>query len=100
MGIDWYDGSESFVDSNAPSLAVGFSNGKVKIMKFGPIHTSFGHHLQSLKVPGSGINGLSWKGGELRIALIISGDILERLWYILFTKSDRPEHCVGILKNR
>jgi len=37
MGIDWYDGSESFVDSNAPSLAVGFSNGKVQIMKFGPI---------------------------------------------------------------
>jgi WD repeat-containing protein 35 len=33
IGIDWYDGSEGYVDPNAPSLAICFSNGKCQIMR-------------------------------------------------------------------
>ncbi len=33
IGVDWYDGSEGYVDPSAPSLAIGFSNGKIQIMR-------------------------------------------------------------------
>src|SRR5690349_16203179 len=64
-------------------------------------------HLRSLKVPGSGINGLSWEGGGLRIALAVDSFIYfanirpDYKWgyfgktlVYAFTKPDRPEHCV------
>lgn len=33
IGVDWYDGSEGYIDPNAPSLAVGYASGKVQIMR-------------------------------------------------------------------
>eukprot|EP00753_Platysulcus_tardus_P015766 PLAT5272.2.p1 GENE.PLAT5272.2~~PLAT5272.2.p1 ORF type:complete len:1194 (+),score=710.47 PLAT5272.2:43-3624(+) len=33
VGLHWYDGSEGYVDSDAPSLAVAFSNGRVQITR-------------------------------------------------------------------
>ena len=63
--------------------------------------------MRSLKVPGSGINGLDWEGGGLRIALAVDSFIYfanirpdykwgyfgKTLVYAC-TKPDRPEHCV------
>lgn len=33
IAIDWYNGSEGYVDANAPSLGVAFTNGKVQLMR-------------------------------------------------------------------
>lgn len=33
VGIEWYDGSEGYIEPSAPSLAVCFSNGKVQLMR-------------------------------------------------------------------
>eukprot|EP00727_Mastigamoeba_balamuthi_P004271 m51a1_g13841 hypothetical protein (1211) ;mRNA; r:520608-525261 len=32
VAIDWYDGSEGFVESNCPTLAVAFENGRIQLM--------------------------------------------------------------------
>ena len=63
--------------------------------------------MRTLKVPGSGINGLAWEGGGLRVALAVDSFIYfanirpDYKWgyfgktlVYAFTKPDRPEHCV------
>eukprot|EP01116_Phalansterium_solitarium_P021577 TRINITY_DN6773_c0_g1_i3.p1 TRINITY_DN6773_c0_g1~~TRINITY_DN6773_c0_g1_i3.p1 ORF type:complete len:1019 (-),score=496.25 TRINITY_DN6773_c0_g1_i3:92-3148(-) len=174
VGIDWYDGSQGYVDPNAPSLAVAFSNGRIQLMRnevdekaliietglrisrikwncAGTVlavsgaslpteaerkalearqrdgedkpdgdqpdpdkesnavqfYTPFGRHLRSLKVPGTGINGLSWEGSGLRIALAVDSFIYfanirpDYKWgyfgktlVYAYTKPERSEHCV------
>ena len=32
-GIDWYDGSEGYIDGACPCLAIGYQNGRVQIMR-------------------------------------------------------------------
>ena len=155
IGIDWYDGKEGYVEQDCPTLAVGFSNGLVQIMRseddespvlidtgleatnlkwntmgsvlaisgsqtvrHGPngdsrkismvqFYSPFGQHLRTLKVPGTGINALTWEGASLRIALAVDSFIYfanirqDYKWGYFsntlvygFTKADRPEHCV------
>lgn len=50
-----------------------------------------GTYLRTLKVPGSGINSLSWEGGGLRIALAVDA-------YIYFANI-RPDYKWGYLKD-
>jgi WD repeat-containing protein 35 len=33
IGIDWYDGREGYIEPDCPTLAIGFSNGLVQIMR-------------------------------------------------------------------
>mmetsp|Transcript_25379 Transcript_25379/g.58463 ORF Transcript_25379/g.58463 Transcript_25379/m.58463 type:complete len:1193 (+) Transcript_25379:116-3694(+) len=70
-------------------------------------YSPFGIHLRTLRVPGSGIQGLSWEGGGLRIALAVDSFIFfanirpDYKWGFFgntlvyaFNKPERPEHCV------
>eukprot|EP00735_Rhodelphis_limneticus_P010276 TRINITY_DN29_c0_g1::TRINITY_DN29_c0_g1_i1::g.14869::m.14869 TRINITY_DN29_c0_g1::TRINITY_DN29_c0_g1_i1::g.14869 ORF type:complete len:1186 (-),score=401.47,sp/A6N6J5/WDR35_RAT/54.58/0.0,Coatomer_WDAD/PF04053.9/9.8e-05,Coatomer_WDAD/PF04053.9/15,WD40/PF00400.27/9.4,WD40/PF00400.27/7,WD40/PF00400.27/31,WD40/PF00400.27/2.5e+02,WD40/PF00400.27/6.1e+03,WD40/PF00400.27/1.8e+03,eIF2A/PF08662.6/0.00014,eIF2A/PF08662.6/4.8e+02,Clathrin/PF00637.15/2.1e+02,Clathrin/PF00637.15/9.7,Clathrin/PF00637.15/0.0027 len=70
-------------------------------------YNPFGQHLRTLKVPGNGIQSLSWEGGGLRIALAVDSFIYfanirpDYKWgyfggtiVYAFTKPERPEHCV------
>lgn len=66
-----------------------------------------GEHLRTLRVPGSGISGLSWEGNGLRLALAVDsfvyfanvrpdykwGYFCNTLVYA-FNRPDRAEHCV------
>ena len=66
-----------------------------------------GEHLRTLRVPGSGISGLSWEGSGLRLALAVDsyvyfanvrpdykwGYFCNTLVYA-FNRPDRAEHCV------
>lgn len=74
-------------------------------------HTQFysqmGEHLRTLRVPGSGVNGISWEGNGLRLALAVDsfvyfanvrpdykwGYFCNTLVYA-FNRPDRAEHCV------
>jgi WD repeat-containing protein 35 len=38
-------------------------------------YSNIGQHLRTLRVPGIGINALSWEGGGLRIALAVDSYI-------------------------
>jgi len=65
-----------------------------------------GQYIRTLKVPGSGINGISWEGSGLRLALAVDsfiyfanarpdyrwGYFSDTLVYA-FNKPDRAEHC-------
>mmetsp|Transcript_25500 Transcript_25500/g.48224 ORF Transcript_25500/g.48224 Transcript_25500/m.48224 type:complete len:1215 (+) Transcript_25500:126-3770(+) len=66
-----------------------------------------GVHLRTLRVPGTGINALSWEGGGLRIALAVDSYIYfanirpDYKWgyfggtlVYAFNKPDRVEQCV------
>ena len=33
IGIDWYNGREGYVEQDCPTLAIGFANGLVQIMR-------------------------------------------------------------------
>jgi WD repeat-containing protein 35 len=161
-GIMWYNMVEGLVDPQAPTLAVGFDNGRVQLMTnesdekpilidtglrcpadrpglYGlPVvwnsngsvlavagvlskrgeggvkemsqvqfYDAFGHHLRTLKVPGTGISGLAWEGGGLRIALAVESFIYfanirpDYKWAFFgqtlvyaYNKLDRSDHCV------
>jgi len=115
IGIDWYDGAEGVQDSNQPTLAIAFENGRLQLMRHeaddSPVLVDTGLHaaklewatngtmlalagtygspadgrevamvqfynphgqlLRTLKVPGGGIQSVSWEGGSLRIALAV-----------------------------
>ena len=154
IGIDWYDGREGYIEPDCPTLAIGFDNGLVQIMRseeddapvlidtglratqlkwntMGSVlaisgaqiiqnpdgkqrtismvqfYSPFGIHQRTLKVPGAGINALTWEGSSLRIALAVDSFIYfanirqDYKWGYFsntlvygFTKADRPEHCV------
>jgi len=71
-------------------------------------YSSTGQYLRVLKVPGSGIKGLSWEGSGLRLAMAVDSYVFfahlrpDYKWTTLnntivyaFTKSERPgEHGV------
>eukprot|EP01012_Entosiphon_sulcatum_P034864 TRINITY_DN4426_c0_g1_i1.p1 TRINITY_DN4426_c0_g1~~TRINITY_DN4426_c0_g1_i1.p1 ORF type:complete len:1254 (+),score=336.39 TRINITY_DN4426_c0_g1_i1:198-3764(+) len=70
-------------------------------------YNPLGQHLRTLKVPGSGINAISWEGTGLRIALAVDSFIYfanvrpDYKWGFFgktlvysFVKPERPEHCV------
>eukprot|EP00238_Polyblepharides_amylifera_P008608 CAMPEP_0196598138 /NCGR_PEP_ID=MMETSP1081-20130531/94147_1 /TAXON_ID=36882 /ORGANISM="Pyramimonas amylifera, Strain CCMP720" /LENGTH=1154 /DNA_ID=CAMNT_0041923789 /DNA_START=199 /DNA_END=3663 /DNA_ORIENTATION=- len=70
-------------------------------------YSAAGVHLRTLRVPGSGINALSWEGGGLRIALAVDSYIYfanirpDYKWgyfgstlVYAFNKPDRAEQCV------
>eukprot|EP00798_Chlamydomonas_sp_ICE-L_P009063 gene9063-16189_t len=66
-----------------------------------------GEHLRTLRVPGSGITGITWEGNGLRLALAVDsavyfanvrpdykwGFFCNTLVYA-FSRPDRTEHCV------
>jgi len=138
IGIHWYDGTQGFVEPNAPTLTIAFEHGKVQVtrgqhdenpvlidtglklsqcrwnpngsvlalsgtqrctlpsgqkrdMNMVQFYSPSGHHLATLKVPGSGINALSWEGGGLRISLAVSS-------YIYFANI-RPDYKWGFFAN-
>jgi WD repeat-containing protein 35 len=66
-----------------------------------------GEHLRTMRVPGSGINGLAWEGNGLRLALAVDSHVFftsirqPPLWgyfagtvVYAFSKPERAEHCV------
>ena len=70
-------------------------------------YSNTGQHLRTLRVPGTGINALSWEGGGLRIALAVDSYIYfanirpDYKWgyfggtlVYAFNKPDRAEQCV------
>lgn len=70
-------------------------------------YSPLGEHLQTMRVPGSGISSLAWDGNGLRLALSVDSNIFftsvrqPPLWACFagtvvyaFNKPDRPEHCV------
>lgn len=70
-------------------------------------YNCLGEHIRSLRVPGSGINGIAWEGSGLRLALAVDSHIFftsmrhSYLWAYFadtlvyaFTKAERQEHCV------
>ena len=70
-------------------------------------YSNNGVHLRTLRVPGTGINALSWEGGGLRIALAVDSYIYfanirpDYKWgyfagtlVYAFNKLDRAEQCV------
>lgn len=94
-------------------LAVGGIQAKTKFAEGGKdfsqvqFYDPFGHHLRTLKVPGSGISGLAWEGGGLRIALAVESFIYfanirpDYKWGFFsgtlvyaYTKPERTDHCV------
>lgn len=154
IGVHWYDGTQGYVSTDAPVLAIGFDDGRLQItrgeyddrpvlidcgmelrhikwncngtvlacsgakqqqLKNGDtrqlsvvqFYSPTGEHLRSLKVPGKGINALSWENGGLRIALAVDhfiyfanirpdykwGYFGNTLAYA-YSKAERKEHCV------
>lgn len=70
-------------------------------------YSAFGQHIRTMKVPGSGIKGISWEGTGLRLAVIVGSfiffaNVRPKYKYAYFnntvmyayTKIDRPEHSV------
>ena len=53
IGIDWYDGKEGYVEPGCPTLAIGFANGLIQIMRSeedeAPILIDTGLHATQLK---------------------------------------------------
>eukprot|EP00736_Rhodelphis_marinus_P014135 Rmarinus@m.4538 len=91
----------------AGSQLTTLPNGEQREVSMVQFYNPFGQHLRTLKVPGSGIQSLSWEGGGLRIALAVDSFIYfanirpDNKWghfgnviVYSFTKPERPEHCV------
>jgi WD repeat-containing protein 35 len=74
-------------DTRGTTLALAGTSEEKKdaVVRF---YSPKGVKLRSLKVPGGGINALSWEGGGLRIALAVDA-------YIYFANA-RPEHKWGL----
>ena len=69
----------------AGSYGGGGAGGReVSMVQF---YSPFGQHLRTLKVPGNGIQSVSWEGGSLRIALAVDS-------YIYFANI-RPDYRWG-----
>jgi WD repeat-containing protein 35 len=154
VGVHWYDGTQGYVSTDAPVLAIGFDDGRVQItrgehddrpvlidcgmdlssinwncngtvlacsgtkqqqLKNGDsrelsmvqFYAPSGQHLRTLKVPGKGINALSWENGGLRIALAVESFIYfanirpDYKWGYFgntlayaYNKAERKEQCV------
>ena len=62
----------------------GGGNREVAMVQF---YSPYGQHLRTLKVPGSGIQALSWEGGSLRIALAVDT--------FIFFANIRPDYKWG-----
>eukprot|EP00232_Nephroselmis_pyriformis_P019088 CAMPEP_0182899530 /NCGR_PEP_ID=MMETSP0034_2-20130328/28121_1 /TAXON_ID=156128 /ORGANISM="Nephroselmis pyriformis, Strain CCMP717" /LENGTH=1198 /DNA_ID=CAMNT_0025033565 /DNA_START=181 /DNA_END=3774 /DNA_ORIENTATION=- len=82
-------------------------NGDVREVSMVQFYSYTGQHLRTLRVPGSGINALSWEGGGLRISLAVDSYIyfanvrpdhkwgyFENTLVYAFNKPERSEHCV------
>ena len=54
-------------------------------------YTPFGQHLRTLKVPGGGIQALSWEGGSLRVALAVDT--------FIYFANIRPDYRWGFFSN-
>jgi len=67
------------------------SNGETRDMTVVQFYDPHGLYLRTLKVPGTGINALSWEGGGLRIALAVDA-------YIYFANI-RPDYKWGYFSN-
>ncbi|GBG63808.1 hypothetical protein CBR_g39592 [Chara braunii] len=86
------------------SVGLGSDLKEITVVQF---LSNTGTHLRTLRVPGSGISGLSWEGCSLRIALAVDSYIYfanvrpDYKWGWLgtvcaysFMKLDRAEHCI------
>jgi len=82
--------------------------GELKESQNVQFYNPFGKHLRTLKVPGAGINSLTWEGGSLRLALAVGSHIYfanirpDYEWGYFantlvysFSKPDRAENCVA-----
>ncbi|KAK3238460.1 WD repeat-containing protein 35 [Cymbomonas tetramitiformis] len=89
------------------AVAGSQTTGELREASMVQFYSHTGQHLRTLRVPGSGINALSWEGGGLRIALAVDSYIYfanirpDYKWgyfgstlVYAFNKPDRAEHCV------
>mmetsp|Transcript_3693 Transcript_3693/g.5458 ORF Transcript_3693/g.5458 Transcript_3693/m.5458 type:complete len:1191 (-) Transcript_3693:9-3581(-) len=102
--IDW--------NTNGTVLAIGgmqevVTKNEKKKMSVVQFYSPLGRHLRTLRTPGGTINGLSWEGTGLRLAVAVDSLVFfavvrpdykwgysnDTLIYA-FTKWERPEHCV------
>jgi len=53
IGLEWYDGTEGYVELNAPCLAVAFAKGKIQIMRHDmdedPVLIDTGMHVTKIQ---------------------------------------------------
>lgn len=104
----------SYIDWNNSGtvLAIGglqevVSKGERKMMSVVQFYSALGSHLKTLRTPGSGINGISWEGSGLRLAVAVDSLVFfavvrpdykwgytQNTLIYAFTKWERPEHCV------
>uniref|UniRef100_A0A7S3VHU1 Anaphase-promoting complex subunit 4 WD40 domain-containing protein n=1 Tax=Dunaliella tertiolecta TaxID=3047 RepID=A0A7S3VHU1_DUNTE len=99
-------------NNNGTILAVagyqlGGSSQEARELWMVQFYNYLGEHMRTLRVPGSGINGISWEGNGLRLALAVDsfvyfanvrpdykwGYFCNTLVYA-FNRPDRAEHCV------
>jgi WD repeat-containing protein 35 len=55
----------------AGSYSGGQAGGAAREVAMVQFYSPYGQHLRTLKVPGGGIQALSWEGGSLRVALAV-----------------------------
>lgn len=82
-------------------------NGEMRDLWMVQFYNYNGEHLRTLRVPGTGISGITWEGNGLRLALAVDsfvyfanvrpdykwGYFCNTLVYA-FNRPDRAEHCV------
>jgi len=89
------------------AVAGSQTTGELREASMVQFYSNMGQHVRTLRVPGSGINALSWEGGGLRVALAVDSYIYfanirpDYKWgyfgstlVYAFNKPDRAEHCV------
>lgn len=61
--------------SSAPSSTPSAAGSAARELWMVQFYNCNGEHLRTLRVPGNGINGLSWEGTGLRLALAVDSFI-------------------------
>lgn len=70
--IKWNPNGSVLAIAGTQVANVGSESKELSMIQF---YTPFGHHLKSLKVPGSGVQALSWEGSGLRISVSLENRI-------------------------
>eukprot|EP00163_Fabomonas_tropica_P007371 TRINITY_DN1709_c0_g1_i2.p1 TRINITY_DN1709_c0_g1~~TRINITY_DN1709_c0_g1_i2.p1 ORF type:complete len:1180 (-),score=292.10 TRINITY_DN1709_c0_g1_i2:85-3624(-) len=91
----------------AGSATTTLPTGETRDVSMVQFYSPFGQHLRTLRVPGSGIQSISWEGTGLRLALAVDHFIyfanirpdykwgyFQNTLVYAFTRPDRKEHCV------
>jgi WD repeat-containing protein 35 len=104
--IKWNAAGTILAIAGAQEMASTVGDKKeISVVQF---YNPYGQHLKTLKVPGTGVAGITWEGTGLRLALAVDSYVFfanvrpDYKWGFFnkntlvysFTKLDRPEHCV------